>query len=205
MIYEFRTYDLVPGSVPEVMRRFGKAYEKRKEFSKLAAFFYTEIGPLNQILHIWPYKDTKEREQIRNLAVSSGAWPPDIKDYILNQHVEIMVPWSFSPELEPGSYGPVYEMRSYICKAGTINNTKEQWLTKYTERTALSPMSGVFSVDIGTALKIVHLWPYQDLKQRSNIRDDASNSGIWPPTSDMSDFISQENKILLPAPFSPMQ
>ena len=45
MIYEFRTYDLVPGSVPEVLKRFGEAYEKRKEFSELAAFFYTEIGP----------------------------------------------------------------------------------------------------------------------------------------------------------------
>ena len=36
MIYEFRTYDLVPGSTPEVMERFGNAYEKRKEFSELA-------------------------------------------------------------------------------------------------------------------------------------------------------------------------
>ena len=58
MIYEFRTYDLVPGSVNEVIKRFGEAYQKRKEFSVLSAFFYTEIGPLNQIIHIWPYEDT---------------------------------------------------------------------------------------------------------------------------------------------------
>ena len=94
MIYEFRTYDLTPGSVPEVMKRFGDAYEKRKELSELAAFFYTEIGPLNQILHIWPYSDTKEREKVRAEAVNSGVWPPKISDYILNQHVEIMVPWT---------------------------------------------------------------------------------------------------------------
>jgi hypothetical protein len=205
MIYEFRTYDLKPGSLPEVMKRYGEAYEKRKEFSKLAAFFYTEIGALNQILHIWPYKDTKEREKIRAEAVNAGTWPPKISDYILNQHVEIMVPWSFSPELAPGNYGPYYEMRSYICKAGTIKDIKEAWLTKLKERTALSPMSGVFSVDIGTALKIVHLWPYQDLKQRSTIRKKAADEGIWPPSGGKENFFSQENKILLPAPFSPMQ
>jgi hypothetical protein len=205
MIYEFRTYDLKPGSLPEVMKRYGEAYEKRKEFSKLAAFFYTEIGALNQILHIWPYKDTKEREKIRAEAVNSGAWPPKISDYILNQHVEIMVPWSFSPELTPGNYGPYYEMRSYICKAGTIKDTKEAWLTKLKARTALSPMSGVFSVDIGTALKIVHLWPYRDLKQRSIIRKKSADEGIWPPSGGKGNFFSQENKILLPAPFSPMQ
>jgi hypothetical protein len=205
VIYEFRTYDLTPGSVSEVIRRFGEAYEKRKAFSELAAFFYTEIGPLNQILHIWPYADTKEREETRAEAVSSGVWPPKIRDYILHQHVEIMIPWAFSPELTPGNHGPFYEMRSYICKPGTINDTQERWLTKYKERISLSPMSGVFSVDIGTALKIVHLWPYQDLKERSSIRNKAADKGIWPPAGGGSDFFSQENKILLPAPFSPMQ
>ena len=205
MIYEFRTYDLTPGSVPEVMKRFGDAYEKRKELSELAAFFYTEIGPLNQILHIWPYSDTKEREKVRAEAVNSAVWPPKISDYILSQHVEIMVPWTFSPQLKPGNYGPYYEMRSYICKPGTIKDTQERWLTKYKERTSLSPMSGVFSVDIGTALKIVHIWPYQDLKQRSTIRNKAATEEIWPPSGGKTNFFSQETKILLPAPFSPMQ
>ncbi len=205
MIYEFRTYDLTPGSVPEVIKRFGKAYEKRKKLSKLAAFFYTEIGPLNQIIHIWPYQDTNERDEIRTAAADSGDWPPRIKDFILHQHVEIMKPWAFSPDLNSGNYGPFYEMRSYICKPGTINQIQDRWLTKYEKRTALSPMSGVFSVDIGTALKIIHIWPYKDLKQRATIRDEASKKEIWPPIGGSSSFFSQENKILLPAPFSPMQ
>ncbi len=38
MIYEFRTYGLKPGSLPEVMKRFGEAYEHRKKYSQLAAF-----------------------------------------------------------------------------------------------------------------------------------------------------------------------
>ena len=45
MIYEVRTYDLLPHSLPEVEKRFGEAYEKRKAISPLAAFFHTEIGP----------------------------------------------------------------------------------------------------------------------------------------------------------------
>ena len=57
MIYEMRTYDLKPRSLPEVEKRFGKAYEYRKKFSPLAAFWHTEFGPLNQIIHVWPYQD----------------------------------------------------------------------------------------------------------------------------------------------------
>ena len=48
MIYEVRTYDLKPRSMEEFEKRFGDAYEKRKKHSELAAFWHTEIGPLNQ-------------------------------------------------------------------------------------------------------------------------------------------------------------
>lgn len=205
MIYEFRTYDLVPGSVNEVIKRFGEAYQKRKEFSVLSAFFYSEIGPLNQIIHIWPYQDTNHRAKVRSEAVESGAWPPKISEFIQHQHVEILVPWSFSPKLLPGTDGPYYEMRSYICKPGSLPETKERWLSKLDERKKLSPLIGVFSVDIGTALKIVHIWSYKDLKQRSEVRAEAAEKGVWPPSGSGQDFFSQENKILLPASFSPMQ
>ena len=61
MIYEMRTYDLKPKSLPEVEKRFGEAYEKRRKYSELGAFWHSEIGPLNQIVHVWPYKDLAER------------------------------------------------------------------------------------------------------------------------------------------------
>jgi len=51
MIYEMRTYDLVPRTVPEVEKRFGEVYEYRKRYSELAAFWHTEIGPLHQVIH----------------------------------------------------------------------------------------------------------------------------------------------------------
>ena len=69
MIYEMRTYDIKPRSLPEVEKRFGEAYEKRKKYSELAAFWHTEIGPLNQIIHVWGYKDLEERNKIREAAV----------------------------------------------------------------------------------------------------------------------------------------
>ena len=47
MIYEFRTYTLTPGAVPQVLELFGDSYKHRKMHSELAAFWFTEIGPLN--------------------------------------------------------------------------------------------------------------------------------------------------------------
>ena len=76
MIYEFRTYTLRPGTLPEFLQRFGDALPKRKQLSKLAAFWYTDIGPLNEVIHVWPYEDAAERSIIRADAVKRGIWPP---------------------------------------------------------------------------------------------------------------------------------
>ena len=78
MIYEFRTYTLHPRTLPEVIKRFGDALERRVAYSQLAAFWYTEIGPLNQIVHVWPYENALERSKIRAQVVKDGVWPPKL-------------------------------------------------------------------------------------------------------------------------------
>ena len=120
MIYEMRTYDLKPRSLPEVEKRFGEIYEKRKKYSELAAFWHTEIGPLNQIIHVWPYKDLEERGRIRAAAVKDGAWPPDTGEFIVAMRSEIMIPFAISPELKPGKMGPYFEMRTYTYAPGDL-------------------------------------------------------------------------------------
>src|SRR5437016_14133866 len=52
MIYEIRTYRIAPGSLAEVEKRYGEAYEHRKKYSELTAFWHTEIGPLNEVVHV---------------------------------------------------------------------------------------------------------------------------------------------------------
>ncbi len=56
MIIEMRTYTLKPGNIPTFEERFGSALAIRAKFSKLAAFWHTEVGPLNQVIHVWPYR-----------------------------------------------------------------------------------------------------------------------------------------------------
>jgi len=55
MIYEFRSYTLRPGTLQEFLKRFGDALPAREQLSKLAAFWYTDIGPLNEVVHVWLY------------------------------------------------------------------------------------------------------------------------------------------------------
>ena len=105
MIYEFRTYKLKPGSLAEVEKRYGEAYEYRKKYSPLAAFWHTEVGPLNEIIHVWGYENLQERAKIRAEASKDPNWPPKISEFIRKMRSEIINPFDFVPA-PPGLGAP---------------------------------------------------------------------------------------------------
>jgi hypothetical protein len=213
MIYEVRTYDLKPRAIPEVEKRFGELYEaKRRQYSELAAFWHTEIGPLNQIVHIWPYKDMEERTRIRAAAVKDKAWPPNIGEFIVNMRSDIFIPFDISPELKPANVGPFFEMRTYTYASGELPVIMKNWANAIQGRQKYSPLTAAWYSDVGGLNKFVHIWPYKSLDQRWEIRNKIRAEGVWPP-SDVAEkqggrgytLLSQENKILMPAAFSPLK
>ena len=204
MIYEFRTYQLKPRSMGEVIKRFGDALPRRAEFSPLAAFWHTEIGPLNQIIHVWPYESLAQRDEIRAAAAASGVWPPKLGEFIVDMQSEILTPVTSQPALVPGTYGPYYEMRTYTLAPGSVGAMTERWEEYLPGRIALSPLAGVFWSDIGALNKWIHIWPYPSLEARVETRKQAAAAGSWPPPGD-SPVLDQSSKIIVPAPFSPMQ
>ncbi|HUG38113.1 MAG TPA: NIPSNAP family protein [Candidatus Limnocylindrales bacterium] len=205
MIYEIRTYQVKVGSVGEVEKRFGEAYEYRKKYSPLAAFWHTEIGPLNEIIHVWPYADVAERTRVRAEAGKDPNWPPKIQEFILKMQSELVVPFSFVPPLTPGKMGPIFEMRYYTMKAGTLPDLMKRWESKIGERIKLSPVAIAGAVDFGEANRFIHIWAYKSLDERANIRNKAREMGVWPPPGGGDTLLSQANKVMLPAAFSPLQ
>src|SRR5688500_10366 len=61
VIYEIRTYNVKPGAVAEWEGRFAEAYSVREKYSPLGGMWHTDIGPLNQVVHIWQYENLQER------------------------------------------------------------------------------------------------------------------------------------------------
>ena len=97
MIYEVRTYSIKPGGVAEFEKRFGEALPHRTKYSPLGAFWHTEIGPLNEVIHVWPYEDLAERDRIRAEAVKDPHWPPPTREFMVKMENKILIPAEFSP------------------------------------------------------------------------------------------------------------
>ena len=205
MLFEVRTYRLVPRTQDEVFKRFADAYETRKNFSKLSAFFFTEIGPLNQIIHIWPYEDLAARAKIRAEAIGDPNWPPHISEFLVEQLSEIYVPFPFTPDFDKSKTGPVFEWRSYTIKPHSVGGIIERWGDALEAREKLSPLLMAMHTDLGPLNKFVHIWPYESLEHRREVRAEAVSKGIWPPRGGADDLVFQENKIVFATPFSPQQ
>ena len=85
MIVEMRTYTLQPGTLAEVEKRFGAALPNREKHSKLAAFWHSEVGQLNQIIHVWAYDSFEQRAAVRAASQKEEGWPPPIREFVVSQ------------------------------------------------------------------------------------------------------------------------
>ena len=205
MIYEVRTYNLQPGSVPVFEENFAKALPAREKYSKLGAFWHTEFGPLNQVIHVWPYESIEERNSIRAEAAKDPDWPPknDPNIYV-NMESEIYTPAPFMRPLGGDQeLGNIYEMRVYTYKPGSMPEVINRWAAAIPHREEYSPLAAAMSSEIGDLNKWIHIWPYKDLNDRAKVRAEALKNPNWPPQT-REFLVKQENKLMVPASFSPM-
>jgi hypothetical protein len=98
--------------------------------------------------------------------------------------------------------GGIYEMRIYTYQPGSIPEVLQRWSDAIPHREAFSPLAAAMYTEVGALNRWMHIWPYKDLADRSRVRDEARKSPHWPTGAGVR--VSQENKILVPAAFSPM-
>jgi NIPSNAP len=68
--------------------------------SYLIGYFHTEIGELNQVVHLWGYESLAERERRRALLAADPEWQEYLKnspDIVVKMESRILVPAPFSP------------------------------------------------------------------------------------------------------------
>lgn len=208
MIYEARSYRISRGKVPEFLRLFAEGYETRSELSQISAMLYTEIGPLNQVIHIWPYADMGERERLRVEGGKDPNWPPKVSHLLETMQSEIFTPLPFTPTMASGDLGPVFEWREYTMRADGQPALVENWASAIEERVKMSPLVMAMVTECGVLNKFVHIWGYESLEHRREVREEARAKGIWPPknvSGKPDPILTQECKICFAAEYSPLK
>ncbi len=91
-----RTYDIAMGKTPEYMAAVREiALPVRESYGiKLAGWYYTDVGALNKVVHIWAYRDYAHFEEAREAFRTDERWVndyvPRVKGMILRQENQLM-------------------------------------------------------------------------------------------------------------------
>jgi hypothetical protein len=81
----------------------------------------------------------------------------------------------------------------------------EGWGKAIEAREQFSPLAACWSSELGRLNTFVHTWVYKDLNARARVREASCKpDGSWPPQTGVRP-IRQENKLLMPAAFSPVR
>jgi hypothetical protein len=103
MIVEQRTYTLHHGTMARYLERYetyGLPVQKQ-HLGTLIGCYVSEIGPLNQVVHLWAYESLADREERRAKLEEDPAWAKFRKmneGQFTFQEVKILRPAVFSPQ-----------------------------------------------------------------------------------------------------------
>lgn len=194
MIYEIRSYQVDAPDVPEFERLFGDGYVSRKEFSPLTGFWRTTDQSVSELVHVWPYKDLSHRAQQRAAAATHPNWPPPTSPFINRMVAEVVLPFDFVEDREPGTtVGPVFEIRYDYFTGADLKAAVPAWTNAIQERSKHYALVLAGRLEFGQTNGIVQIWGYPD----------DSHSETWPPAIG-PEPTSTVAKLLAPSAFSPL-
>ena len=206
MIYEMRRYILQPGRVAEWEKAFGDAYQNRAKYSQLGGLWHTDIGPLNEVIHIWPYENLQHRAEVRAESAkdAAGNWPPSVPGAVVTMETDILNPVKGMTDWTgPQQWGNLYEMRQYTYAPGTLGKVAPAFGEAIAGRAAIYPVAGVFTSTLGNLNRMIQLFPFKDWNHRDEVREEFLKTKVWPPHTDASP-VAQLVRHMIPADCSPL-
>ena len=179
------------------------------DYGKLEGYWLTEIGPLNQVMHLWSYKDLNDRQERRAALGQNQRWTneflPKAGPLILRQDIRLMS--AVRPLNPPTSQGNVYEYRFYRARTGKA----AEWAGHINDA---MPVRERHSTNIGLWISIAgqpneasHLWAYESLNHRAEARAAAAADPDWQAFLKKAGPLLEEmnSTILIPTASSPMR
>jgi NIPSNAP len=102
VLYELRTYLVRPGHLPTYVRDFEqRGLPVIRRYAQLVGYWTTEVGPLNEVVHLWAYRDAQHRAEQRAKLYADVDWAesylPSGSALVMSQNSRLLTATEFSP------------------------------------------------------------------------------------------------------------
>lgn len=200
-VYELTTLEIKVFSNPHVYAALQQHLPEAG--GELLGVFATDIGDLSRVLVLRAFPSADAQAQARqNLLLQKN--PLGCAEWLVSMGSESYTLFPFLAPVKPGKMGKWYEFRTYTLRQGTMAETIEAWKEAVPARTALSPMVGAFLPLDGEQPRFLNVWAYDTLEERSRIRSEAMQKGIWPPKGGPANLTKLKSMVCTAVPFSPL-
>lgn len=99
-VYELRWYRTQTGKAAEWLAAFKEIMPTREKYSRRVGLWQTEMGPLNEVVHLWAYRDLADRAATRARVMQDPEWKTFLAKatpLLLTMQSTVLVPTAVSP------------------------------------------------------------------------------------------------------------
>lgn len=171
---------------------------------QLLGVWFSDIGTLNQVVVLRAFASAAELDQERQRTLEAPD-PFYATEWLIELDLQRFASFPFLSSVEVGSFGPAYELRTYEMKHGGLPHVLKAWENAVPERTQYSKLTtAMYSLD--GVPRIVSIWPYASVDERTQIRQQVVQEGVWPPKGGPQWLTHQmESIIMWPTAVSPLK
>ncbi|EMD32643.1 hypothetical protein CERSUDRAFT_58176 [Gelatoporia subvermispora B] len=99
-VFELRTYQLNPGTLLQWEQAWRRGIEARRKLLAPVGAWFSQVGRLHQVHHMWQYPDLQTRKEMREQAWKLDGWSETVSktaEYSMLMDSIILVPLPYSP------------------------------------------------------------------------------------------------------------
>lgn len=211
-VHELRVLTINPGHLKEFVQVSEKALaHKTKEGAKLIGYFNVTLGECtNEVMQIWQWESYKHREQATENLANNPAWEEytkTVKPMLQHQKYSIILQFPFWPLNYSQTKGGIYELRTYRLIPGAVWVWGDYWEQGLKHRSKYVQPVAAWYTEIGHLNTVHHLWRYDDMDQRRQLREAVWDEPGWSEIVELTHPLIQtmDSRILTPTDFSPLQ
>lgn len=204
MIYELATLSTAIGGAGAAAQAIPAWCGDAAAKGRLLGMWNTDIGTLNTVVVLRGFASPAELNAERQRAQMSAS-PFNGGSWLAAMSLDTYAPLSWLPPVEPGAFGPVYELRSYAVRPHGLTPLIDAWRNQLPGRLAFSKLLvAMHTVDGPT--RFTHIWPYASVNDRAAIRAEAVKGGNWPPKGGQENLFADDMRswVCLPLAGSPL-
>lgn len=201
-----------------VAENFTRIHTDKSFKTALFGSWYTEIGPLDQAVHIWQYNNYPGYHETKDLLAQDEQYARfmhHLRPMLVSHKNQMVQEFDFWESTSPSVHntqaeqyqgGGVYELRTYHLKPGRLMEWKNEWKKGLEARRKFIEPVGAWFSQIGELNVVHHMWFYPNLQVRKEMREKCWEVDGWAATTFNTVRLidTMNSRVVRPFKFSPL-